>query len=215
MIRRRWFPQKNLKKVTNCYSKKSDKGYQSLAGTLKDPIFYEILSFGGPFYIEAGYARGKFSTLKMGFKPAFFFRWMFWVENQRFWLCGSYLTVHLCHPPLPKTLPSYLGFQTPNPREEVWLDPSKKNTNCPKDGNLSISRFLEDYRAYLEDHPRTWKWLITMIDKSPNLGYFSSKWPELHGLYHKKHTWPYLESRCYFLKGVGCLFFMAYKWGWS
>ena len=32
--------------------------------------------------------------------------------------------------------------------------------------------------AYLEDHPRTRMWLISMVSKSPKWGYSPSKWPK-------------------------------------
>ena len=35
-------------------------------------------------------------------------------------------------------------------------------------------------KFYLEDHPMTSKWLITMDSKSPNWGYSPYKWP-FHG----------------------------------
>ena len=151
-------------------------------------------------------AFGHLSTLKLGMQEGnsppskwalnlHFFRWIFWVENQSFWLCGSYLTVHLCHPPLSKTLPSSLGFQTLNPRERYDWTPPKKQ--LPKRWKFVLSRFLEDYRAYLEDHPRTCKWLRTMIDKSPNLGYFLPN--GLNGLLSQKTNMAL--CRCYFLEG--------------
>ena len=35
--------------------------------------------------------------------------------------------------------------------------------------------------SYLEDHPRTRKWLVTMVSKSPKWGCSPYKWP-FHGL---------------------------------
>lgn len=98
------------------------KAIKTVAGTLLkiDPIFYEILSFWGDLStLKLGMQEGVFLPASKWALNLHFFRWMFWVENQSFWLCGSYLTVHLCDHAFPKTLPSYLGFQTLNPREEV------------------------------------------------------------------------------------------------
>ena len=41
------------------------------------------------------------------------------------------------------------------------------------------NRLIRPY--FLEDHPRTCNWFISMVSKSPNWGYSPSKW-HFHGL---------------------------------
>jgi len=41
---------------------------------------------------------------------------------------------------------------------------------------LRVGEWNETTITYLEDHPRTCKWLITMVSKSPKWGYSPSKW---------------------------------------
>ena len=39
-----------------------------------------------------------------------------------------------------------------------------------------LTDFNDPVLVYLEDHPRTWKLLITMVSKSPNSGCSPYKW---------------------------------------
>ena len=69
---------------------------------------------------------------------------------------------------------------------------SLKTSRHPKTsvGGLRFELLMQDFHwgsmgeipvrelIYLKDHPMTCKWLIAMVNKSPNWGYSPSKWPK-------------------------------------
>ena len=52
-----------------------------------------------------------------------------------------------------------------------------------KSYTVEARRMIIAFSPHLEDHPRTRKWLITVVSKSPKQGWSPSKWPKwlIHG----------------------------------
>ena len=73
--------------------------------------------------------------------------------------------------------PIYFWFIMATAIAHRFIDPDSPRLSSTESHE---SIFLHDpiLVICLEDHPRTCKWLITMVSKSPKWGYSPYKWPK-------------------------------------